>query len=92
MGEDVEIQMFGPHDVNAGHDLALSVTQRALEGVSDLGGKTDLPSYYAVLGLVRAVAKLGVVALEGAEDGIAVMLAAAIVQEKANLGQQRALQ
>lgn len=87
MSEPVEVLMFGPHDVEAGHNLTLDVTQRALEGVRDLGQGADIPGYYAVMGLVRAVAKLSVVALEGYEDGVAIMLAAAMAQEIANRDQ-----
>ena len=83
MRESVEVLMFGPHDVKAGHDLALEVTAEMTDAAIKMIGD-DLPAYYVVLGLTRTLARIAVAALPGYSDGLIPMLQKCLEQERAN--------
>ncbi|CAB4157305.1 hypothetical protein UFOVP679_14 [uncultured Caudovirales phage] len=81
--EPVEVLMFGPHDVEAGHELALDAAASLTETAIGLG-RDDLPAYYIVLALIRTLARISVAALPGYSDGVMPMVQKALEQERVN--------
>lgn len=85
MSAGMETQMFGPHDVDAGHDHAIDLTAAVLDLAIERGSIVGAPVYYTVLGLLRAAARLGVIGLGPVADGMEPMLKLMLKQEAENI-------
>lgn len=83
----METEMFGPHDVTAGHEHSLEVSAAVMAAAVDLAKaeSVDLPVYYTVIGLMRAAAKLGVFGLGDLSGAMEPMFRMMLEQEAKRL-------
>lgn len=83
----METKMFGPHDVQAGHEHSLDVSAAVMAEAVKLAteNSADLPVYYTVIGLMRAAARLGVFGLGDLSGAMEPMFRMMLEQEARNL-------